>query len=431
MLVMDKKPNIILILSDDLGYETLGCYGGTSYKTPILDDLAKSGALFKNAHVQPLCTPTRVQLMSGKYNFRNYIGFGLMNPNERTFGHIYSDNGYKTCIAGKWQLYSYNPPDEKPEDRNKGQKIEDAGFDEYCVWHAHQTEEKGSRYKDPIIFQNGKYLNDTKDKYGDDIFADYITSFIERNQKDPFFVYFPMTLTHDPKEPTPDSEEYKLFEPPSNKTLGGKTFDELENWDDDPKFYKDMVEYHDKIIGRIVSKLDELSLREDTIIIYAGDNGTTRGIISKMGDREIIGGKGLTSDTGTHVPLICNWPKTIPEGLAIDDLIDSSDFLPTMMDLSSIKDDIFIDGKSFYPQLKGSKGDPREWIYFYFDPASPRLKRPITEFARERKWKLYSDNRLFNVIDDPDEKEEVPFDENEETLSVHKKLRQILDNIKN
>ena len=79
---MSKKPNIILILSDDLGYETLGCYGGTSYKTPILDNLANSGALFNNAHVQPLCTPTRVQLMSGKYNFRNYIGFGLMDPND-------------------------------------------------------------------------------------------------------------------------------------------------------------------------------------------------------------------------------------------------------------------------------------------------------------------------------------------------------------
>ena len=114
-----------------------------------------------------------------------------------------------------------------------------------------------------------------------------------------------------PKDNTPDSEEYKLFEPPSNKTLGGRTFDELENWDDDPKFYKDMVEYHDKVIGRIVSKLDELNLREDTIIIYAGDNGTTRGIVSKIGDKEIIGGKGLTSDTGTHVPLICNWPQSI------------------------------------------------------------------------------------------------------------------------
>ena len=81
--------------------------------------------------------------------------------------------------------------------------------------------------------------------------------------------------------------------------------------------------------------------------------------------------------------------------------------------------------------MVGSKGDPREWIYFYFDPASPRLKRPITEFVREKKWKLYSDNRLFNVIDDPDEKKVIPFDKNEETRSVHKKLKTILENIKN
>tara|TARA_B100000927_G_scaffold291154_1_gene292136 strand:- start:553 stop:1839 length:1287 start_codon:yes stop_codon:yes gene_type:complete len=428
---MSKKPNIILILSDDLGYETLGCYGGTSYKTPVLDNLASTGAMFNNAHVQPLCTPTRVQLMSGKYNFRNYIGFGLMDPNERTFGHIYSDNGYKTCIAGKWQLYSYNPPDEKPEDRNKGQKIEDAGFDEYCVWHAHQTEEKGSRYKDPIIYQNGKYLNDTKDKYGDDIFADYIIDFIDKNQDEQFFVYFPMTLTHDPKEPTPDSEEYKFFEPPSNKTLGGKTFDELENWDDDPKFYKDMVEYHDKVIGKIVSKLDQLNLRDDTIIIYAGDNGTTRGIISMMGDKKIIGGKGLTSDTGTHVPLICNWLGTVKNETIINDLIDASDFLPTMLDISDIKNSDLMDGKSFYPQILGNKGNPRDWIYFYFDPNSPRLDRPVMEFVREKKWKLYSDNRMFDVLNDPDETNEISFDQDGETQEAYNKLKDILENIKN
>ena len=428
---MSKKPNIILILSDDLGYETLGCYGGTSYKTPVLDNLASTGAMFNNAHVQPLCTPTRVQLMSGKYNFRNYIGFGLMDPNERTFGHIYSDNGYKTCIAGKWQLYSYNPPDEKPEDRNKGQKIEDAGFDEYCVWHAHQTEEKGSRYKDPIIYQNGKYLNDTKDKYGDDIFADYIIDFIDKNQDEQFFVYFPMTLTHDPKEPTPDSEEYKFFEPPSNKTLGGKTFDELENWDDDPKFYKDMVEYHDKVIGKIVSKLDQLNLRDDTIIIYAGDNGTTRGIISMMGDKKIIGGKGLTSDTGTHVPLICNWLGTVKNETIINDLIDASDFLPTMLDISDIKNTDLMDGKSFYPQILGNKGNPRDWIYFYFDPNSPRLDRPVMEFVREKKWKLYSDNRMFDVLNDPNETKEIFFDQDSETQEAYNNLKNILENIKN
>ena len=97
---MNKKPNIILILSDDLGYEVIGSNGGTSYKTPILDQLAKTGIRFENAHVQPLCTPTRIQLMTGKYNFRNYLGFGLMHPEEKTFGHMFSENGYKTLISG-------------------------------------------------------------------------------------------------------------------------------------------------------------------------------------------------------------------------------------------------------------------------------------------------------------------------------------------
>jgi arylsulfatase A-like enzyme len=430
---MNKKPNVILILSDDLGYETLGCYGGTSYKTPILDNLASTGAMFKNAHVQPLCTPTRVQMMTGKYNFRNYIGFGLMDPKEKTFGHIFSEAGYKTAIAGKWQLYSYNTLEERPEERNKGQKIEDAGFDEYCVWHAHQTEDKGSRYKDPIIYENGHYLQETKGKYGDDIFADYINSFIENNQDDPFFVYFPMTLTHDPKEPTPDSEEYKLFEPPSNKTLGGKNFDELENWDDDSKYYKDMVEYHDKIIGRIISKLEDLNLREDTLIIYAGDNGTTRGIVSMMGDKEVIGGKGLTSDTGTHVPLICNWLGTIPENTIKEDLIDASDFLPTMTEAAkiSLDQEYIVDGKSFFPQITGQDGNSRDWIYFYFDPNSPRVLRPVVEFVRDKEWKLYSDDKMFNVLDDPDENNPISLNDSQETKKVYENLKNILKTIKN
>ena len=109
----ERRPNIVLIMSDDLGYEVIGCNGGTSYQTPVLDEMASSGARFENAHVQPLCTPTRVQLMTGKYNFRNYIGFGLMAPDEVTFGHIFTDAGYKTCISGKWQLYSYRFPEEE------------------------------------------------------------------------------------------------------------------------------------------------------------------------------------------------------------------------------------------------------------------------------------------------------------------------------
>ncbi len=228
---MSKQPNIVLIMSDDLGYEVIGANGGSSYKTPSIDSMAQQGMRFENAHVMPLCTPTRLSLMTGKYNFRNYIGFGLISPNEVTFGHLLTDAGYNTCISGKWQLYSYNPPDQHPEERSSGQKIEDAGFDEFCVWHPHHTEEKGSRYKNPVIYENGEFRTDTKDKYGEDIFCDYIIDFLERKKDDekPFFVYWPMAATHKPHEPTPDSPEWNSFDPPSNRSIGAKSWAELED----------------------------------------------------------------------------------------------------------------------------------------------------------------------------------------------------------
>ena len=399
------RPNILLIMSDDLGYEAIGANGCTSYATPRLDALAESGMRFENAHVMPLCTPTRVSLMTGKYNFRNYLGFGLIRPDEVTMGHLFSDAGYKTCISGKWQLHSYNPPNEMPEARSTGQRIEDAGFDEFCVWHAHHTEAKGSRYKDPIIYQNGKYLDGMKGKYGEDVFANYIMDFAERNQDDPWFIYWPMALTHRPLEPTPDSPEFDEFDPPSNKTLGAGTWAELEGWPDDEMFYKDMVEYHDKVIGKVVDKLEELGQRENTLIIYLGDNGSPVEVCTIVHNHNTIcGGKGLTVDRGTHVPLICNWPGRIPAGSVNEDLIDCCDYLPTMLEAAGVTppDGYFMDGKTFLPQLMGKAGDPREWIYFHFEPGG-RNQRPPARFIRDKKWKLYDDGRLFDITVDNEE----------------------------
>ena len=425
-----RQPNIVLIMSDDLGYEAIGANGGTSYATPVLDGMATTGARFENAHVQPLCTPTRVQLMTGKYNFRNYIGFGLIAPDEITFGHIFSEAGYKTCISGKWQLHSYNPPDEMPEMRSKGQKIEDAGFDEFCVWHPHHTEDKGSRYKDPIIYENGKFLENTQGEYGEDIFADYIIDFMERNQDDPFFVYFPMALTHRPLEPTPDSPEFDEFIPPSNETLGGRTWAELEGWEDDPRYYKDMVEYHDKVIGRVNDKLAELGIAEDTLVIYVGDNGSPVEVCSVVHSHtEICGGKGLTVDRGTHVPLIASWPGTIPEGHVESDLIDSSDFLPTILDAAGITppDEYLMDGRTFLPQLKGEKGNSRDWVYFHFEPMSGRNSR-FARYVRNHDYKLYDDGRLFDLSADAEE--EFPFtasNDNDDRAAARKQLAPIFD----
>ena len=232
---------------------------------------------------------------------------------------------------------------------------------------------------------------------------------MDRNQDDPFFVYFPMALTHKPHEPTPDSPEFDEFVPPSNETLGGRTWEELEGWDDDPRYYKDMVEYHDKVIGRVNDKLTELGIAEDTLVIYVGDNGSPHDVCSLMHSHtEVCGGKGLTVDRGTHVPLIASWPGTIPEGHVETDLIDSSDFLPTILDAAGITppDAYVMDGRTFLPQLKGEKGNSRDWVYFHFEPMSGRVYR-FARYIRNHKYKLYDDGRLFDL--NTDAEEEFPF----------------------
>lgn len=422
---MSKQPNIVLIMSDDLGYEVIGANGGSSYKTPSIDSMAQQGMRFENAHVMPLCTPTRLSMMTGKYNFRNYLGFGLIRPDEVTFGHLLTDAGYNTCISGKWQLYSYNPPDQHPEERSSGQKIEDAGFDEFCVWHPHHTEEKGSRYKNPVIYENGEFRTDTKDKYGEDIFCDYIIDFLERKKDDekPFFVYWPMAATHKPHEPTPDSPEWDSFDPPSNRSIGAKTWADLEDgsWEDDPKFYRDMVEYHDKVIGRLLNYLENQGLQEDTLVIYLGDNGSPDDVCSMMHQHnEICGGKGKTSDRGTHVPLICLMPGTIPSNTVQTDLIEATDFLPTIFEAAGLNfpEGYIIDGRSFYPQLKGEKGNPRDWMFFHFEPMNRRHGlndlRQI-RFIRDHRWKLYETGELYDLEADWDE--DIPIYEVEDSKS--------------
>jgi len=415
----NERPNIVLIMADDLGYETLGCYGGSSYRTPNLDRLAHRGVRFTHAYAQPLCTPTRVQLMTGKYNFRNWKAFGVLDPKERTFGHVMREAGYKTCIAGKWQLYSYNPPDFEPEWRGKGMRAEDSGFDEYCLWHAEHTEDKGSRYADPVVLQNGKYRDDLKGKYGPDVYAAYITDFMERCAREPFFVYYPMCLTHAPFVPTPRSKNWK-------------TGDRLKA---DPGYFGDMVEYMDAVAGRIVDKVDKLGLLERTLILFFGDNGSPREIRSHLGERVVQGGKGFTTDAGTRVPLIAYWKDVTPAGRVLEDLIDSTDFFPTVAAAGGapLPRSEIIDGRSFLPQLRGETGNPREWVFFHYDPRPGWDKRQysLKRFARGRRYKLYSDGRLFDVPGDVLEQNPIrPGAGVPEAERARRRLQAVLDSLK-
>lgn len=409
-----SKPNVVLIMADDLGYECLQCNGGTSYRTPNLDALAASGIRFTHAYAQPLCAPTRLQLMTGQYNVRNYEAFGIMNPNEKTFGHMMKQAGYKTCIAGKWQMYSYNPPDYQPEWRGKGMLPKDSGFDEYCLWHAGHTEEKGSRYADPVVFQNGE-LRKLKGEYGEDVFVSFVSDFMKREKERPFFVYYPMALTHGPFEPTPRSAEWKSGD--RHKAS--------------PKFFADMVSYMDECVGKVVDAVDRLGLRNDTLILFYSDNGTPKEITSRMGEKVIPGGKGDTTDAGTHVPMIASWRGTTPAAKVNDDLIDSTDFLPTLADLagSKIPAGFVSDGQSFLPQLRGEKGSPREWIYSYYDPRPgwDKDQFSLKIFARDKRYKLYTTGELFDISADPFEKQPLPArNESREAGSARLRLGRVL-----
>ncbi len=390
---INDRPNIILIMADDMGYECLGSYGSVSYNTPVLDSLVSHGIRFSHCVSQPLCTPSRVKIMTGLYNYHNYDYFGHLNSEQYTFGNLMKDAGYTTCIAGKWQLNGLAYKDSIPEwsDNTRPDRF---GFDEYCLWQLTKTRAEGERYANPLIEQDGKILVVNEDDYGPDIFSDYILDFIDRKKDKPFFVYYPMVLVHDPFVPTPDIEEW------NNKT---------KRYKNDTGYFRNMVTYTDKIVGRIVNKLEELDIDENTIIIFTGDNGTHPSIYTHTTKRIIQGGKGNTIDAGTHVPLIVYWPKKIKKGLVYNGLIEFSDFFPTFADIVERK--VISDGKSFYPLLTGTKQEARKTAFVHYDPKwSKRVNQYRNQFVRTVDYKLYQDGKLFNLTEDILEKRPLEID---------------------
>lgn len=375
------KPNLILILADDLGYETIGANGGTSYKTPVLDNLAATGVRISHCYAQPLCTPTRVQLMTGLSNLRNYIRFGYMDPQAVTFGNPLKAAGYATCIAGKWQL---------GQGRELPKKF---GFDESCLW---QHTRRPPRYANPGLEINGVEKDYINGEYGPDLVSDYALDFITRKKDGPFFLYYPMMLTHAPYQATPDSADW------DPKAQGEQVNVKAEH-------FADMVAYMDKLIGKLVAKLDALGIRDNTLLLFVGDNGTGKGTRSMMGETLVIGGKGTTTTAGMHVPLIANWPGKLAAGKVCSDLVDSTDFLPTLLEAAGVPlpPDAKLDGRSFLPQLRGEKGQPRQWLYSWYSPRQA-ADMTVREFAFNQRYKLYRSGGFFDLSRDVEEKQPLP-----------------------
>jgi arylsulfatase A len=376
-----QKPNIILIMADDVGTECFNLYGGQEYKTPNLDSLANSGKLFTHCYSQPLCTPSRVQIMTGRYNNRNYKGFGWLDPKEITFANVLKSNGYSTCIAGKWQL------------GGNAEKIQDFGFDRHCLWNMHKyaKDDKDGmrdpegwlqRYDNPTLFQNGQWQRPGKDKFGPDECTKFICDFIEK-QNTPFLVYYPMILPHSPFVPTPSSK---------SRTQSNK------------QNFIDMTEYIDKLVGKILHSLEKSGKRKDTIIIFTSDNGTHKSIGSKTIKGQVKGAKASMTDAGTHVPMVINWPEKISPSVC-KQITDFSDILPTLVDLAAAKlpKELHIDGVSLLPTLMDKKKNHRDTIFCYYWDYG-RNPNKARAFVRNHKYKLYDDNSLYDVENDRLEK---------------------------
>ena len=378
-----ERPNILLILADDVGREVLGSYGGASYPTPHLDDLAATGMRLDHSYSMPVCHPSRIALLTGRYPFQvgNPAWGSFPRHLEReTIAHSLKNAGYATAIAGKWQLTLLK------DDLDHPHRL---GFDEYCLFGWHE----GPRYYQPLIYQDGKQRADVADRFGPDVYTEFLIDFMKRTRDRRFFAFYSMALCHDV---TDDLEVPVPFGPRGRYDT-----------------YAEMAVAMDTQIGRLVAALDEMDLREQTLILFTADNGTAKrsiitaedgklvreDVVSRMGDTVIPGGKGDLTDWGTRVPTIANWKGTVEAGGLLVDLVDFSDLLPTLSDVAGadLPAGVSLPGKSFAARLRGEPGTGREWVFSEHRESS---------WVRNQDWKLYRDGRLIHMA--YDQKEEHP-----------------------
>ena len=411
-------PNILLIMVDDMGYESVGVYGGISAKTPALDTLAAEGMRFEYAYSQPLCTPSRVKIMTGLFNFRNYVDWGKLEPGEATFARYLREQGYRTLLAGKWQLNERGG--QSPWD-------EENGFDEVIIKRGTSSYEGNPYWGYPmVIYQDGKRTTiDDEQAFIPDLCAAFTRDFIQRHAqaKQPFFAYRPMHLPHSPEVCTPDQGSG-----PDDCSLSNQ------------ERYTAMVEYLDKEVGSLLQLLEELGIRQDTLVMLTSDNGAIGRLSFELSDGTIVqGGKGRTTDAGTRVPFIASWPGVIPMNVTNFNAIDFSVVTPTLLHAaiapelpaSAMQEQLRqFDGPSILDQLRGETGAPRGWVYSYYEPKRPSNPGVFAEFVRDERYKLYRDGEFFDIQEDPLEKDRISTNAGSaEANAARTRLQNILDQI--
>lgn len=388
------KPNIIFILGDDVGIGDISCTGADRCKTPNIDALAAGGTIFSHAYAEPLCGPSRATILTGRYVFRtgstNQDATGRFRPKDETMmPAVLKPAGYVTSAIGKWGQLPLGPAE--------------FGFDDYLKFQGSgvywNTQDHGKTYE-----LNGKTLPLRDHEYMPEVMHQHLVEFLTKHHDDPFYVYYSLSHIHGEILPTPESAP------------GTRDVHEL---------YADNIRYMDKLVGKLIAELERQHLRENTLVVYFGDNGTAAGEASTatIGGRRLLGEKGSMFEGGSRVPMVVNWPGVTPAGKISHDLVDSSDFFPTFAELcgATLPDRKVIDGRSFLPQIRGESGHPRDWVFI-------ELARHW--YVADQKWKLTEKSELFDLSDAPFAEKLVRADTKDDAaIAARKRLQSALDQL--
>ncbi len=401
------RPNIVVILSDDQGWGDLSVNGNTDLSTPNIDSLAKDGAILDRFYVCPVCAPTRSEFFTGRYYARTGVhgvsnGQERLNLDEVTIAQTFKAAGYATGAFGKWHNGSQHPY--HPNAR---------GFDEYYGF----TSGHWGSYFDAEVDHNGR-IERGKGFMADDL-TDHALEFIEQHKESPFFCYIPFNTPHSPMQ-VPD----KFYEKFANAEIKQRSSDPGKEELNHTRAALAMCENLDWNVGRVLEKLKQLKLADNTIIIYFSDNGPN----GWRWNGGMKGKKGGVDEGGVRVPFLIRWPGKIPAGTRIPQIAGAIDLFPTLCDLSGvpIPKTKPMDGRSLKPLLVGEKKEQwpnREFISFQAGGKNRQVS------VRSQDFRLDPTGMLFDMTTDPGQKQNVADQHPDEVKRLNSIAQQFISDV--
>lgn len=410
LLGAQQRPNIVYILADDLGFAELSCNGSDRYKTPHIDALANGGVRFTRFYTVPLCGPSRALILLGRYGFRSGAVTQdacktIIRTGEKAevmIPTVLKKAGYASALIGKWGQLT---PSGDPSDWGFDHELYYKGSGMY--WNskvAKPMSEGGEVRGDPDTYVlDGKMVSVKDDEYIPDLLHKDATAWMEARKGHPFFLYYSLSQVHGEILPTPDSAPAPKGESNTQRAQ---------------RLLADNIGYMDKLVGKLVAELERLKLRENTLIVFMGDNGSTKSaaVDATIGGRRVEGEKGSMKEGGGLVPFIVSWPGFTPAGRVNANVADASDLLPTFAELAGapLPTGRVFDGRSLVSQFKGGTQSPRTWAF---------CQLSNQYYVREAGWKLDHSGTLFDMKDAPFKEVAVAADTRDEAaLAARKRL---------